>query len=127
MSQSKTDYLLKEWGSWIEKNIDWADCFGANVLHRAGILSGRVQEGMAGHKILCPDPTPRIRRTDIAVRRLSEPLQDAIVLWYCLPVKHEDGKPFTKQELADILGITHRAFKDRLTRARRGLRKTLDK
>ena len=122
---SKVEYLLKEWGRWYEKNVDWADCLGSNTLYRAGILSGRVQEGSAGHKILCPDTSPKIRRVDLLVRRMTEPLQDAVILWYALPINQETGKPFTKRELAGFSGITERAFKDRLQRARKFLRKEL--
>jgi hypothetical protein len=121
----RLEYMLNEWGRWVEKNVNWADCLGENVLYRAGILSGRVQEGLSGHRILCPDASPKIRAVEVAVRRLSDPLQDAIILRYCLPAKKDEDKYFTKQELADVLEITESAFKARLNRARKILRKAL--
>jgi len=123
---SRAEYKLKEWGSWVERNIDWADLLGENILHRAGILSGRVQEGTYGHKVLCPDSPPSVRKTNRAVQRLSAVERDALILWYCLPVRHEDGKPHTKQELAGFLRVSKETFKKRLYRARRNFRKMLD-
>lgn len=123
---SRIDYKLKEWGAWMEKTLDWADLLGENILHRAGILSGRVQEGSSGHKVLCPDCPPSVRKTDRAVSRLNDKDRDSLVLWYCLPVKDEDGKPFTKQEIATSLGISKDAYSKRLTRSRKKVLELLD-
>lgn len=125
MQQNRLEYLLKEWGLWMQKHIDWADCLGANVLYRAGILSGRIQESAGSHRILCDDPSPSVKRTDRAIRRMTEALQDAVYLWYCLPENAETNKPFTLQELADACEITERGFRDRLTRAHKALKKSL--
>lgn len=121
----KVEYMLREWGSFVERHIDWANELGENILHRAGVLSGRVQEGISGHKVLCPDAPLRIRKVDQAVRRLTDAQRDAVVLWYCLPVKMETGKPHTYQELAEYLEIHKDTFKRRLSYARRNLRKSL--
>ena len=125
MNQSRVEYLLKEWGRYIEKHMDWADLLGENILYRAGILSGRVQEGAAGHKILCPDSSPHVRLVDRAVRRLADGERDAIVLWYCLPAKADTGKQFTYQELGTYLGIDKEAYRKRLSRGRKNVRNHL--
>jgi len=126
MRDDRVEYLLKEWGRHIEKTVDWADCLGSNILHRAGLFSGRVQ-GTSGHAVLCPDSTPQVRRVDTLVRRLPDANRDAIVLWYCLPQNRDTGKSFTKRELAKLLDITEESFAGRLKRARRFLRKELTK
>lgn len=122
---NKLDYQLKEWGEYYRKNVDWADCLGANILYRAGILAGRVQGGASGHSVLCPDCTPHVRRIDRLVRRIPDANRDALILWYCLPKNQETQKPFTYRELAEACGIKESSFKDRLKRARRFLRKEL--
>ena len=122
---TKTDYLLKEWGAWFVKNLDWPNLLGENILYRAGILSGRVQEGMAGHRVLCPDCPTLVRKVDRAVSTLNESEREAITLWYCLPSDQETGKPLKKHEVAKLAGISKDALTKRLTRARKKVEKHL--
>jgi hypothetical protein len=120
---SRVEYLLKEWGRWYEKNVDWADMWGINILYRAGFMTGR--SGRPGHKILCPDASPIIRRVDVAVSRLPEDQGAAVKLRYCSPLR-EDGKHYTNKQLAEAMGVSESKYKRLLSKARQCLRKILD-
>ena len=123
MNDSKLEFLLKEWGDWTQRNIEWSSELGENVLYRAGFLMGT--SGLPGDKVLCPECAPTTRRTDRAIRALSDPECETIFCWYALPNNPKTGKAYTQQELAIEFGVSRRAFQYRLRRARSNLRKNL--
>ena len=120
---NRLEYMLREWGQWVERHLEWHNEYGENILYRAGFMAGRG--GRPGHKILTPECPKSVRRIDKQVRRLSEKEMSAIFYWYCAPVNAETGKPFTKRQLANVLGMSYHAFDKRLTRGRKRLRKRL--
>jgi hypothetical protein len=94
--------LLKEWGAFHARNIDFADEYGENILYGAQLFQGRIQYGQSGSKILCQDTPSHLQRVDIAVNKLPFAQKGAIVLFYCSPIK-ESGLQYTKPELAKML------------------------
>ena len=102
MSDSKLEFELRVWGTWVENNIHYQGHPRDNILYRAFFQGG--SPGKPGHKILhdCPHP-----------------------VWYCFPVNDDNGKRYTKQEYATELGISYEAFKKRLMRGRKSLQKLL--
>ena len=118
----KIELLLREWGLFKIKHRDHANELGENILYRAGIMGGRVQDAGDGHKILCPDMPSHLQKVDILIRRLPVMQALAIKLWYCVPLK-EDGHPYTMQELAIKARIGLRAFEDNLRAGRKGLKR----
>ena len=98
----RLECLLREWGAWWIRNMDFADEWGENALYRAGILWGRVQYGRSGHKILCPEQPRRLKDVDRAVTSLrdtNEAQMAPVILWYCAPLK-PDGAPYSMREIA---------------------------
>ena len=118
----KIELLLREWGTFQIRHADFADELGENILYRAGVMGGRVQDKGDGHKILCVDTPRHLQRVDILIRRLPVMQALAIKLWYCVPLK-EDGHPYTMQELAIKARIGLRAFEDNLRAGRKGLKR----
>jgi hypothetical protein len=83
--------------------------YGENILYRAGIMGGRVQDPGDGHKILCPDTPRHLQAVDIALNRI-DPLPAKVVrVWYCAPQK-EDGEAHTKAEL--VLLMRENGYRD---------------
>ena len=119
----RLEFLLREWGQYVERHLEWHNEFGENILHRAGLMTGRG--GTPGHRILAPECPPKIRRVDQAVRRLTEKQADAIFCWYCLPLKPDTNQRMTVQEIANLLGIDRRSLRHRLDGARKNLRKSI--
>ena len=123
MSRSRVEFLLKEWGQWVERDIDWANEYGDNILYRAGFMTG--SGGRPGHKVLCPECPVAIRRIDRQIKRLPDGERDAVYSWYCFIYDEETGKKYTIQQVAAMMGISFSALEKRLKRARRKLRKRL--
>ena len=119
----RVEFLLKEWGQWVNRYLEWPNEWGDNILYRAGFMAGR--SGTPGHRILIPECRTSIRRVDTAVRRLTEGQMTAVFCWYCLPRNKETEKPYTSKEIATNLGIELHTFDARLRRGRRNLRKML--
>lgn len=120
----KIEYLLKDWAKHTIRSLQWADHYGTNVLHRAALFTGR--SGRPGHVILSHDVPPSVRRTDRAIRTLSDCEQNALLLWYGAPINEETGKYYTHQDVARVFGITTPAFRKRLYRAKRKFKKSLE-
>jgi len=112
--------LLREWGEHVIKHIDWADEYGENILYQAGLFEGSVQEGRSGSKVLCPEMPPRLRKVDLLVNRLPNRESKCVKAWYCAPPK-EDGKLYTKRELARVMGISKYKFDEFLRRGKKRL------
>lgn len=98
----KLDHLLREWGEWHIRHIDFADEWGENILYGAQLLQGRVQDPGQGHKILCPDQPRHLQTIDINVNKLPFAQKRAVTCWYCAPNK-KDGTKYTKPQVAFIL------------------------
>ena len=107
------------------EHMDWADEYGENILHEAGLLEGRVQDVSFGSKVLCPDMHASLRKIERAVLGLPNWQEKCVRAWYCAPIK-EDGKLYTKRELARLLRLSKEKFDTNLRNARRKLRKTLE-
>jgi hypothetical protein len=122
MRDDRVEYLLKEWGGYHEKTIDWANNWGANILYRAAFLAGKG--GAPGHKILCPDMPARVRKIDTLVSRLPDEQKLAIRLQYATPLASEE-KGKTVKIFAEYMDVSERKFKQLLTDARKCLRKNL--
>ena len=115
--------LLREWGSYVCAHIDFADEYGENILYRCSKF-GYTDPEPGTSKILCPDMPKRLRRVDIAVRKLSDLRKNCILLWFCAPLR-EDGRAHTKSEFACILRINKGKFRSELTKAGNQLEKLL--
>ena len=120
---SKLDFMLKEWGQWKYRSLEYGTELGENILHRCGFMMGT--SGRPGHKILCLECNFSIRRIDRAFCALSDIEADALLCMYCLPHNPKTKKSYTQQELATGLGIKYNTFKSRIRRARTNLSKML--
>ena len=103
---------LEAYGRWMAKHIDFADEMGESILSRY-IEYGYTDPSPAGSKILCPDMTSRMQQLHLAVNRLVEPQREAVTLFFCAPVK-EDGRCWTKSQLAKLVGMNKGRFKAEL-------------
>lgn len=101
---NKITALLQEWGAFVADHIDYADEMGENIIYRAGVLGGYVDQGQSEHKILCPDMPPRLRQVDVAVKGLPKWEGRCVTVFFCAPLK-DDGNPWTKRELAKLIGV----------------------
>jgi hypothetical protein len=120
----RLEHLLREWGAFQVKHMFHHMEYGENILYRAGIMGGRVQDPGDGHKILCPDTPRHLQAVDIALNRI-DPLPAKVVrVWYCAPQK-EDGEAHTKAELVLLMrengyrDMSLAAFDKNLNRGRR--------
>lgn len=120
----KITALLREWGDFVAANLDFADEYGENIIYRAGVLGGYVDQGQSEHKILCADMPPRLRRVDVAVRHLPNWENKAITAFFCAPLK-DDGNPYTKRELALLLKTSLDRFDTSLQNGKNKLEKKL--
>ena len=109
----KLDHLLREWGDWHIKHMDFADEYGSNILYQSGILQGRVQDSPGKDKILCPDTPSHLQAVDIALNRLPEIQQLAVCAFYFAPVK-PDGQLFTIQQIAIKAQLSLSEYKNNL-------------
>jgi hypothetical protein len=116
--------LLKEWGSYVADNLDYADEYGESIIYRCAKFGGYTEQGDSGHKILCPDMPPHLRKVESAVRGLPGYEQKCVIAFYCSPLK-DDGNPFTKRELALLLKTSKYNFDQYLTRGKNKLDKVL--
>ncbi len=124
------------WGNWW---VDHIESFGQpaenwlyRLVHEAGAHSevayetddlGEVLTGR--DKILCPEMPPRISKVQRAVNRLPNWEEKCFIFWHCSPMKH--GKPYTKRELAHILGMSYDNFDRHLRSAKRKVKRSLDR
>lgn len=122
---TRLEGLLREWGEHVLRYLDYADEYGENILYEAGLLQGKVDGGVFGAKILCPEMPVRLRKIDQLVKRLPNHQMKCVRMWYCAPTK-DDGKVYTKRELAGILGMSKYKFDENLRNGRRKLRIFLD-
>ena len=119
----RVEFLLKEWGQWVNRYLEWPNEWGDNILYRAGFMAGR--SGTPGHRILIPECRTSIRRVDAAVRRLPDKELAAVFYWYCSPINQETEKHYTYHQLAVALGTSRDAYRQCLSRGRRKLKKML--
>jgi len=118
-----SDMLLREWGSYVCAHIDFADEYGENILYRCSQF-GYTDAEPASSKILCPDMPKRLRRVDVAVRKLGDLRKKCIFLWFCTPLR-EDGRAHTISEFSRILRINKGKFRAELRKAQNQLEKLL--
>ena len=121
---NKITALLREWGDFVADHIDFADEWGENIIYRAGVLGGYVDQGQSEHKILCPDMPPRLRQVDVAVRGLGGWEHKCITAYFCAPLK-DDGQPYTKRELALLLKTSLDSFDNHIQSGKKKLAKRL--
>ena len=74
-----------------------------------------------GHKVLIKDLPPDVWVTNFEVFDLPADLANALIARYCVPPRAEDGRMFTKAELAEAQGCHRSTYMRRLRRARRHL------
>ncbi len=108
---------LKYWGYWKGRQCAADGYSPENSI--AQIMSGRSDR--PGHRVLCLDMKPRAWQINARVLRLPAVLVEALIARYCLPVKLT-GHPYQGHELADVLGVSHSVFRQRLADARRQYR-----
>ena len=120
----KLELLLREWGDFNIKHMEYTEELGENILYRAGVLQGRVQDAPGKDKILCPDMPRHLQRVDIAIKRIPAMEQLALRVWYCAPLK-DDGNPYTMGQLANKARMSLLAFSKKLKSGRRNLKKSL--
>ncbi len=81
--------------------------------------------GQPGHKILVLDMTPRAWRINAHVYSLPTDYIAVLLGRFCLPVKSNNGQPYTGPEVAEVLGIEVRVYWDRLRAARTAYRRMI--
>jgi len=130
--------MLIAWGDWWIKNIERMGNPGINWLYRliheggarpdVGYDTDDRGEVLVGRdKVLCPEypkNNSNVRKIQLAVNRLPNWEQKCIIFWYCAPLK-EDGHPYTKRELARILGKSKWKFDLYLRGGRRKIKNWL--
>jgi len=128
----KLELLLSDWGDFTREHMEFADLYGENILYRAGLMGGRVQDKNTGHKILCPDEyTRRIQQVDIALKRIDTIPALTIKAFYCAPTNPETGNNYTKPELASLIRqsgwitMSLPAFEKGLIRGRKDLKRVI--
>ena len=104
---------LNYWGFW--KGLQLAADGASPINTLAQIMSGRCEN--PGHRVLCLDMKPRAWQINARVFSLPGDLIAALVARYCLPCK-PDGHPYRPYELAPLLGVSPRVYRDRLERGR---------
>ena len=117
---SRASFLLREWGSWVCSNVDFADEYGESILYRCSQY-GYTDPQPGDSVILCPDMPQKIKRIDNAVKRLPISERNVITLWYCSPLK-QDGNPYEKGELSVFLGINKSKFNKKLRKGENRLK-----
>ena len=117
----KLEHLLREWGSFNIRHMEHHLEFGENILYRAGIMGGRVQDPGDGHKILCPDMPRHLQAIDIALHKIDPLSAKVVKVWYCAPPK-PDGEHYTMAQLALLLRMTSWAFEQQLNKGRNSLK-----
>ena len=120
----RTTGLLQEWGQFVSANLDWADEYGESIIYRCAKFGGYTEQGDSGHKILCPDMPPHLRKVENSVRKLPGYERKCITAFFCAPLK-DDGNPFTKRELALMLKTSKYNFDKFLQRGKKRLDKVL--
>jgi len=127
----KLELLLGEWGDFTRDHMLHHLEYGENILYRAGIMGGRVQDKNSGHKILCPDMPRRLQQVDIALKRIDTMLALVLKVFYCAPLI--EGRNYTKSELASLIRqagwitMSLPAFEKALVRGRKDLKRALKK
>lgn len=118
-----TENDLQRYGKWLERNRDYADEYGENVLYRAALFGGRSDTGPdSGHKIICPEMPRSLREVHIAIRRLPVRHRSVIEAWYSAPVK-SDGNLYEARDIARLFGISCFELNRFLREARQMLKK----
>ncbi len=120
----KLEHLLREWGSFHVKHMEHHLEYGENILYRAGIMGGRVQDISDGHKILCPDMPRHLQAVDIALKRLTDIQALVIKVFYCAPLR-KDGAKYTNPQLALKVRMSLTAFDKNLEEGEEMLDKVL--
>lgn len=84
--------------------------------------------GKPSSKILVRDLPPDVWRMHFVIKALPEHLQEALLAHYALPPKETPSGVImrTGRDLANLLGISHDAYRGRLKRAHRKLGQLLD-
>lgn len=117
---------LKAWGDYICRHLDYADEYGESILHRYSEY-GYTDSQPSGHKILCPDMPPHIRKVDLAVKKLkvkNELMAKCLWLHYCAPLR-PDNNPYTCSQLARMLSINKGAFRAWVRKGKRAVESAL--
>jgi len=127
----KLELLLREWGDFNILHMEHHLELGENILYRAGIMGGRVQDAGDGHKILCPDMPRRLQRVDIGLKRIDTIPALVVKSFYCAPINPENGRNYTKSEIASLIRATGivtmslDAFEKNLRRGRKDLKRVI--
>jgi len=125
----KLELLLREWGDFNIRHMEHHLELGENILYRAGIMGGRVQDAGDGHKILCPDMPRRLQRVDIGLKRIDTVPALVLKVFYCAPLI--EGRNYTKSELASLIResgwitMSLSAFETNLKRGRKELKRVI--
>ena len=121
----KLELLLREYGDFVIKHLEWPDEYGENILYRAGIMGGRVQIQGDGHKILCPDMPRRLQKVDIALKRISSIESLVIRSFYCAPPNIETKENYTVGQLAHLTRMSLPAYENKLKTGKKALKKVI--
>ena len=120
----KLEHLLREWGAFHVKHMEHHLELGENILYRAGIMGGRVQDAGDGHVILCPDMPRHLQVVDIALKRLNDIQALVVKVFYCAPLR-ADGCKYTNPQLAMKTRMSLTAFEKNLEKGEKSLEKVL--
>jgi len=133
--QSLTAVLIA-WGDWWIRNKEHMGLSNVNLLYKLAREGGArpdvsyetddMGEVLTGRdRILCPEAPRNVRKIQRAVNRLPNWEQKCVTIWYCSPLKN-DGHPYTKRELARVLGKSKWKFNIYLRNGRKKIGKMVD-
>ena len=129
---NKVTALLKEFGDFVANHIDFADETGENILQKfseygyTDPTTGQMKFDKDGSPlgrdtVLCPEMPTKLRRVEIALRKLDYLQSSSIRLVYCSPHDRGDGRPYTISQMARILRINKGKFKASVRKGKRRL------
>lgn len=114
MSRNFAHAVFTAWGNWHIRNT--AECPGWDNRNILAKWTDAGRGGVPGHRILCREMPPDVRRVERGVAKLSPKLREAVFLRYCDPVII-NGKPAKNGDLAAIAGCSYETFRKRVRRA----------
>ena len=126
----KVTALLTEFGDFIANHIDFADETGESILHKfveygyTDPTTGQMKFDKDGSPlgrdtVLCPEMPTRLRKVEIALRKLAYLESSSIRLEYCSPLV--DGQPYTVSQMARVLHINKGKFRAEFRKGKRKL------
>ena len=126
---NKVTALLKEFGEYVVNHAD-PDSTGENILYKfieygyTDPITGQMKFDKDGSPlgrdtVLCPEMPTRLRKVEIALRKLAYLESSSIRLEYCSPLV--DGQPYTVSQMARTLRLNKGKFRAELRKGKKRL------